>query len=75
METGEGNYLANLAPYPGRNEFFRYLPEQTQAVLLCPLGKEGVVVFASDTQRGFGPLDQVRGLACFGGLGGGEWGR
>lgn len=58
-QTGEGNYLANLLPYPGRFEFYPYLPDNTQAVLLTPLGTEGVLVVAADAQRGFAPLDQA----------------
>ncbi len=41
-------------------EFVRYLPENTQGVLVQPAGDMGVLVAATDTQRGFGRLDQVR---------------
>lgn len=30
MESGRGNYLANLVLYPGRLEFTPFLPENTQ---------------------------------------------
>ena len=59
METGGGNYLANLALFPGRVEFAPYLPDNTQAVVIAPIGNEGVIVAASGTQRGFTPADQA----------------
>lgn len=48
----------------GRVEFTEYLPENTQGVLVQPVGDEGVLVVATDTQRGFGRLDQVRAAGC-----------
>ena len=101
LETGTGNYLANLVLYPGartplppgliaeqpggsavgpscstpktqhpgkpvpragRLEFLRYLPANTQGVLVQPAGEHGVLVAATDTQRGFGRLDQACSL-------------
>ena len=44
----------------GRVEFTEYFPENTQGILVQPVGDEGVLVAATDTQRGFGSLDQVR---------------
>jgi hypothetical protein len=44
----------------GRVEFTEYFPENTQGVLIQPVGDEGVLVAATDTQRGFGRLDQVK---------------
>lgn len=55
--TGKGNYLANLSLYPGRKEFESYIPANAQALLVQPLGEDGVLVVAGDTQRGFTPLD------------------
>ena len=46
----------------GRFEFTAFLPRNTQGVIVRPLGKQGVMIAATDTQRGFGKLDQV-GLA------------
>ena len=43
----------------GAVEFKQYLPENTSSAVVQPLGDEGVLVAGSDTQRGFGPLDQV----------------
>ena len=59
MASGGGNYLANLALFPGRVEFEAYLPSNAQAVAVTPVGGEGVAVFASGTQRGFTPADQA----------------
>ena len=55
MKSGGGNYLANLALFPGRVEFETYLPRNAQAVVVTPVGNEGVMVAASGTQRGFTP--------------------
>lgn len=52
----EGRHLSCGA---GRVEFTEYFPENTQGVLVQPIGDEGVLVVATDTQRGFGRLDQV----------------
>lgn len=48
------------ANVPGRLEFAGYLPPNCQAALIQPVGKDGVLVVGSDTQRGFSRLDQVR---------------
>jgi len=58
VSSGTANYFANLALYPGRLEFLPYLPANAQAVVVQPLGSEGVLVAASDTQRGFTQADQ-----------------
>ncbi|PRW61129.1 CGLD23 required for cyt b6 assembly [Chlorella sorokiniana] len=59
MQSGTGNYLANLVLFPGRLEFAGYLPPNCQAALIQPVGKDGVLVVGSDTQRGFTRLDQA----------------
>ena len=59
MRSGGGNYLANLILFPGRVEFESYLPRNAQAVVVTPVGNEGVMVAASGTQRGFTPADQA----------------
>ena len=41
-------------------EFLRYLPGNTQGVLVQPAGEHGLLVAATHTQRGFGRLDQAR---------------
>lgn len=43
----------------GRIEFESYLPADISAVIIAPIGKEGVLIAGSDTQRGFGRLDQA----------------
>ncbi|CAG9463711.1 unnamed protein product [Pedinophyceae sp. YPF-701] len=55
--SGKANYLANLAPYPGRFELLEYLPQNTQAVVVQPLGTEGALVIGHDRVRGFSQLD------------------
>jgi hypothetical protein len=59
MSSGGGNYLANLILFPGRVEFESYLPKNAQAVVVSPIGNDGVLVAASGTQRGFTPADQA----------------
>lgn len=56
--SGNQNYLANLSLYPGRFEL-SFLPSNTQAVILQPLGDEGIMIVAGATIRGFGPTDQA----------------
>mmetsp|Transcript_8330 Transcript_8330/g.24940 ORF Transcript_8330/g.24940 Transcript_8330/m.24940 type:complete len:176 (-) Transcript_8330:5211-5738(-) len=57
--TKRGNYLANLTLYPGRFEFFQYLPRGTQGVALAPCGEDGCLVAAVDAVRGFSRTDQA----------------
>jgi len=45
--------------HAGRVEFTSFLPENTQAAIIQPIGSEGVLIAASNTQRGFTRLDQV----------------
>ncbi|KAG2424358.1 hypothetical protein HXX76_014567 [Chlamydomonas incerta] len=59
MRDGQGNYLANLVLYPGRPEFTAFLPENTQGVMVQPVGNDGVLVAGTDTVRGFSRLDQA----------------
>ncbi|KAL2653180.1 hypothetical protein R1flu_021308 [Riccia fluitans] len=56
-ESKKQSYLANLALYPDRFEL-PFLPPNTQALILQPLGEDGVLILGSDTLRGFGPNDQ-----------------
>ncbi|KAI5068247.1 hypothetical protein GOP47_0016592 [Adiantum capillus-veneris] len=55
--SGKQNYLADLSLYPGRFEL-SFFPPNTQAVILQPLGDDGIMIVAGDTVRGFGPTDQ-----------------
>ncbi|KAH9709213.1 protein COFACTOR ASSEMBLY OF COMPLEX C SUBUNIT B CCB4 [Citrus sinensis] len=50
-------YLANLLLYPGRSEL-PFLPSNTQAVILQPLGDKGIAIIGGDTIRGFTTSDQ-----------------
>ena len=45
--------------HAGRVEFTSFLPENTQAAIIQPIGSKGVLIAASNTQRGFTRLDQV----------------
>eukprot|EP00958_Prasinococcus_capsulatus_P024484 scaffold3827_cov394-Prasinococcus_capsulatus_cf.AAC.3 len=58
QKNGKGNYLANLANYPGRFEFFGYFPDNTQGVLVQPIGTQGLIVAGTNVVRGFGRVDQ-----------------
>ncbi|CAI5963724.1 unnamed protein product [Closterium sp. NIES-64] len=50
----------NLILFPARYELFEFLPDNTQAAIVQPLGDgDGVIVMGSDTIRGFTPLHQV----------------
>ncbi|KAL9246450.1 hypothetical protein vseg_019983 [Gypsophila vaccaria] len=58
MRSGTQSYLANLALYPGKSEL-PFLPPNTQAVILQPLGDKGVAIIGGDTIRGFTTADQT----------------
>lgn len=45
--------------HTGRVEFTSFLPENTQAAIIQPIGRQGVLIAASNTQRGITRLDQV----------------
>ena len=57
LEQDKGNYIPNLKVYPGKIEF-TYLPNTVQAMIMQPLGDEGVMLVCGDTQRGFTKVDQ-----------------
>ncbi|KAB2084561.1 hypothetical protein E1A91_A05G353200v1 [Gossypium mustelinum] len=58
LKSGAQSYLANLSLYPGRSEL-PFLPSNTQAVILQPLGDRGIAVLGGDTIRGFTTSDQT----------------
>ncbi|KAJ4836778.1 Protein COFACTOR ASSEMBLY OF COMPLEX C SUBUNIT B ccb4, chloroplastic [Turnera subulata] len=58
MKSGAQSYLANLSLYPGRSEL-PFLPSNTQAVILQPLGDKGIAIIGGDTVRGFTTSDQA----------------
>ena len=45
--------------HTGRVELTSFLPENTQAAIIQPIGNDGILIAASNTQRGFTRLDQV----------------
>lgn len=58
LRSGTQSYLANLSLYPGRSEL-PFLPSNTQAVILQPLGDKGIAILGGDTIRGFTTSDQA----------------
>ncbi|KAK3143532.1 hypothetical protein QOZ80_4AG0301470 [Eleusine coracana subsp. coracana] len=58
MESKKQSYLANLALYPGRSEL-PFLPANTQALVLQPIGDKGIAIIGGDTIRGFTSIDQA----------------
>ncbi|WJX56924.1 Protein COFACTOR ASSEMBLY OF COMPLEX C SUBUNIT B ccb4, chloroplastic [Trifolium repens] len=58
MKSGTQSYLANLSLYPGKSEL-PFLPSNTQAVILQPLGDKGIAIIGGDTIRGFTTSDQA----------------
>jgi hypothetical protein len=58
IKSGAKSYLANLFLYPGKSEL-PFLPSNTQAVILQPLGEKGIAIIGGDTIRGFTTSDQA----------------
>nr|XP_043607117.1 protein COFACTOR ASSEMBLY OF COMPLEX C SUBUNIT B CCB4, chloroplastic isoform X2 [Erigeron canadensis] len=58
IKSGTQSYLANLSLYPGKSEL-PFLPSNTQAVILQPLGDRGIAILGGDTIRGFTTSDQA----------------
>ncbi|KAK4598276.1 hypothetical protein RGQ29_015662 [Quercus rubra] len=58
IKSGAQSYLANLSLYPGKSEL-PFLPSNTQAVILQPLGEKGIAIIGGDTIRGFTSSDQA----------------
>ncbi|KAL8106264.1 hypothetical protein AgCh_029884 [Apium graveolens] len=58
IKSGSQSYLANLSLYPGKSQL-PFLPSNTQAVILQPLGDKGIAVIGGDTIRGFTTSDQA----------------
>ncbi|KAA8533064.1 hypothetical protein F0562_033403 [Nyssa sinensis] len=58
IKSGSQSYLANLSLYPGKSEL-PFLPSNTQAVILQPIGYKGIAVIGGDTIRGFTSSDQA----------------
>lgn len=58
LKSASQSYLANLSLYPGKSEL-PFLPSNTQAVILQPLGDKGIAIIGGDTIRGFASSDQA----------------
>ncbi|KAF3339006.1 Protein COFACTOR ASSEMBLY OF COMPLEX C SUBUNIT B CCB4 [Carex littledalei] len=58
MQSSKQSYLANLPLYPGRSEL-PFLPNNTQALILQPIGDRGVAIIGGDTVKGFTTTDQA----------------
>ncbi|OVA14319.1 Protein of unknown function DUF2930 [Macleaya cordata] len=58
LKSGTQSYLANLSLYPGRSEL-PFLPGNTQAVILQPLGDKGIAIIGGNMVRGFTNSDQA----------------
>ncbi|NUN65421.1 cofactor assembly of complex C subunit B [Pseudanabaena biceps] len=57
MKTQKPVYLVKLELYPGRVEF-DYLPENTQGVIVQPLGVRGVMVLGANIPRSYTKQDE-----------------
>lgn len=57
-------YLVDLKIYPGKIEF-DYLPENTQGVIVQPIGEEGALVLAANAPRSYTKQDEswIAGIA------------
>ncbi|MEL6938658.1 MAG: cofactor assembly of complex C subunit B [Cyanobacteria bacterium J06598_1] len=58
MDKQKPIYLVNLALYPGRVEF-DYLPENTQGLIVQPMGDSGVLILAANAPRSYTQQDEV----------------
>jgi predicted regulator of Ras-like GTPase activity (Roadblock/LC7/MglB family) len=57
LHTQKPIYLANLTLYPGRIEF-TYLPPNTQAVIVQPIDRQGLLVVGSNMPRSYSKSDE-----------------
>lgn len=57
MKTQKPVYLVKLELYPGKVEF-DYLPENTQGVIVQPLGEKGVMVLGANIPRSYTKQDE-----------------
>ena len=64
LEKQKPVYLVNLNLYPGKIEF-DYLPENAQALIAQPIGKEGALIVAANAPRSYTQQDEtwVEGIA------------
>ncbi len=57
IKTQKPIYLVKLELYPGRVEF-DYLPENTQGVIVQPLGEKGVMILGANVPRSYTKQDE-----------------
>lgn len=64
LEKQKPVYLVDLKIYPGRIEF-DYLPENTQGVIVQPIGQEGALILAANAPRSYTKQDEnwIAGIA------------
>ncbi len=64
LEKQKPVYLVALKIYPGRIEF-DYLPENTQAVICQPMGKQGALILGANAPRSYTKQDEtwIAGIA------------
>lgn len=64
LDTQKPVYLVALNVYPGRIEF-DYLPENTQGVIVQPLGDRGVLILGANAPRSYTNQDErwIEGIA------------
>lgn len=64
LDTQKPVYLVALNVYPGRIEF-DYLPENTQGVIVQPLGDRGVLILGANAPRSYTNQDErwIAGIA------------
>ncbi len=57
LKTQKPTYLVKLSLYPGKIEF-NYLPENTQGLIVQPLGTLGVIVLGANAPRSYTKQDE-----------------
>jgi hypothetical protein len=57
LKTQKPTYLVKLSLYPGKIEF-DYLPENTQGLIVQPLGDRGIIVLGSNAPRSYTKQDE-----------------
>ncbi|HIK26880.1 MAG: cofactor assembly of complex C subunit B [Oscillatoriaceae bacterium SKW80] len=64
LEKQKPIYLVDLKLYPGRIEF-DYLPENTQGVIIQPIGNRGALILAANAPRSYTKQDEnwIEGIA------------
>lgn len=57
LKTQKPVYLVKLSLYPGKIEF-DYLPENTQGLIIQPLGSEGLMILGANAPRSYTKQDE-----------------